>query len=163
LHNYPDISRNPREGPSYRTTSLVDNLNNRLYEAVVTPLGQWLETLMNDYNARAGARLSMQALDQKFLQADPLEDVKRFFVANFHEIYHLAPLNSTRLIRNAGVVIWAVAAWVFSCVREHSRGLSLALFSVLRPSHLITDIVVRLERSDGLVLEDRRSSNWLWI
>jgi hypothetical protein len=105
LHNYPDISRNPKEGPSYRTTSLVDNLNNRLYEAVITPLRQWLETLMNDYNTRAGARLSMQALDQKFLQADPLEDVKRFFVANFHEIYHLAPLNSTRLIRNAGALI----------------------------------------------------------
>jgi hypothetical protein len=99
--NYPAISKNFKEGPAYRTTSLVDNVGNRLYEAVVVPLRGALEILMRDYNARTGALISMQMLDDKFLQAEPLEDVKRFFVANFHEIYHLAPLNSTRLIRNA--------------------------------------------------------------
>jgi hypothetical protein len=34
------------------------------------------------------------------LQADAVEDIKRFFVATFHEIYHLAPLNSSRMINN---------------------------------------------------------------
>ena len=55
---------------------------------------------INIYNVRTNANLALQMLDQKFLQANDLEDMKQFFVANLHEIYHLSPLNSTRMIDN---------------------------------------------------------------
>ena len=39
-------------------------------------------------------------MDRLFLQSDDLDPIKSFFVANMHEIYHLAPLNSPNMIRN---------------------------------------------------------------
>lgn len=98
--NFPFISENVKDAPAYRTTSLVDNPHNFLYRSVVVPLRARLQSLIDGYNSRTKSKMTIQTLDQKFLQSDPLEDIKRFFVATFHEIYHLAPLNSTRMINN---------------------------------------------------------------
>jgi len=99
--NFPRIPKNLKDAPTYRTTSLVDNPQNALYHTVVIPLRRYLQTFIDRYNkTRKGKNLTLQTLDQKFLQADAIEDIKRFFVAAFHEIYHLAPLNSSRMINN---------------------------------------------------------------
>lgn len=99
--NYPFIPKNLKDAPAYLTTSLVDNPNNALHTTVVMPLRAYLQNFIDSYNnARTRRNLTLKILDQKFLQFDPLEDIKRFFVATFHEIYHLAPMNSARMINN---------------------------------------------------------------
>jgi len=100
--NFPVLQKSVKEGGAYLTTSLVDNPQTRphLYSAVVVPLRNYLQTFITEYNSRTAANLTMQEMDRKFLQADSLEDVKRFFVATIHEIYHLSPLNSPRMINN---------------------------------------------------------------
>lgn len=92
--NFPFIPKDLKDAPAYRTTSIVDNPQNFLYTSVVMPLRTYLQSFIDKYNVRTNRSLKIQALDQKFLQADPLEEVKRFFVATLHEIYHLSPLNS---------------------------------------------------------------------
>ena len=98
--NFPHIPKNLKDASAYCTTSLVDNPTNFLYLRVVVPLRRYLQNFIQNYNVRTSRALTLQTLDQNFLQADSLEDVKRFFVATVHEIYHLAPLNSTRMINN---------------------------------------------------------------
>lgn len=78
----------------------MDNIDNALYLPVVVPLRKHMQAFLGGYKSRSNSNLTMQAVDGKFLQADPLENIKRFFVAVFHEIYHLAPLNSTKMINN---------------------------------------------------------------
>ncbi len=96
----PRIPKSFKASPAYMTASLVENSDNRLHDVVVLPLRAYIENLLNGYNSRSKSKLTMKMLDTKLLQADELEDVKRFFVANFHEAYHLTPINSTRLINN---------------------------------------------------------------
>lgn len=98
--NYPSIPKNLKDAPTYRTTSLIDNPHNVLHASVVVPLRTQLQSFINKYNRARGKNLTLGLLDQKLLQFDGLEDVKRFFVATFHEIFHLAPLNTTRMINN---------------------------------------------------------------
>ena len=98
--NFPHIPKNLKDAPAYLTTSLVDNPGNALYNDVVVPLRATLQSFIDGYNTRTGGNLKIQDLDRKFLQADSFEDIKRFFVANFHEVYHLGALNSTRMIKN---------------------------------------------------------------
>lgn len=101
--NFPALGKDPKEGGAYLTTSLVDNpqLRPQLYSAVVVPLRNYLQGLIDGYNSRTETRgLTIQELDQKFLQADSMEDIKRFFVATLHEIFHLSPLNNTKMINN---------------------------------------------------------------
>lgn len=98
--NYPHIQKNFKDGPAYYTTSLVNDPRNALFSPVVVPLREMLQSFIDQYNSETGKNLTLSILDTKFLQADPLEDIKRVFVATFHEIYHLAPLNSTRMINN---------------------------------------------------------------
>ena len=98
--NLPHIPKNFKDAPAYCTTSLVCNPNNALFPSVVVPLRALLQNFVQEYNSKVGRSITLLTLDQKFLQADPLEDIKRFFVATIHEIYHLAPLNSTRMINN---------------------------------------------------------------
>lgn len=98
--NFPYIPKDLKDAPAYRTTSLVDNRWNTLYEPVVVPLRKRLQGFINEYKARTNGRLTIQTVDQKFLQADQFEETKMFFVATFHEIYHLAPLHSSRMINN---------------------------------------------------------------
>lgn len=98
--NFPFIPKNLKDASAYCTTSIVDNPSNFLYRSVVMPLRSYLQNFIDEYNARTKGSLTIQTLDQKFLQADPLEDVKRFFVATLHEINHLSPLNSSRMINN---------------------------------------------------------------
>lgn len=98
--NFPHIPKNLKDAPAYLTTSLVDDPGNALYNDVVVPLRATLQSFIDGYNMRARGNLEIQDLDRKFLQADSFEDIKRFFVANFHEVYHLSALNSTRMIRN---------------------------------------------------------------
>jgi hypothetical protein len=98
--NFPAISKDYRTGAAYLTTSLVDNINNALYLQVVVPLRAFLQNYITQFNAVTGEAITIQMVDQRFLQEDNFEDEKRFFVAAIHEIYHLAPLNSTNLINN---------------------------------------------------------------
>jgi len=98
--NFPFIPKNLKDAPTYLTTSLADNPNNALYIPVVIPLRAYLQSFIDRYNSARTTQLTLHTLDRKFLQADPLEDIKRFFVATFHEIYNLAPLNSDRMINN---------------------------------------------------------------
>lgn len=86
--------------PAYLTSSLVNNPNNSLYPSVVIPLRNSLFDFMTRYNHSSGSTLSLGIIDQKFLQVPALEDVKRFFVATFHEIFHLMPINTSRMINN---------------------------------------------------------------
>ncbi len=97
---YPIVGRNFKEAPAYLTTSLVDNTRNALYPSVVVPLRTRMQSFIYRYNSQTGRSFSMPVLDKKFLQNDDFEEIKRFFVANFHEIYHLNALHSTRMINN---------------------------------------------------------------
>jgi len=94
------IQENFRDRPAYLTTSLVDDDGNPLYRSVVLSLRSELQGFINSYNKRTSSDFTIQDLDKKFLQADPLEDAKRFFVANFHEISHLRWLNFSRMMKN---------------------------------------------------------------
>lgn len=96
----PLIQQNFKDAPAYCTTSLADRKDNYLYYSVVVPLRDYLTTLLGAYNTRLRSNLVISELDQKFLQNDALEDIKRFFVATIHELYHLSPLNSSRMINN---------------------------------------------------------------
>jgi hypothetical protein len=98
--NLPTVGRHYQSGAAYLTTSLVDDDHNALYLQVVIPLRHYLQEFINRYNTRTNNGLDIQTVDNRFLQDPPLEDIKRFFVANFHEIYHLAPLNSSTMINN---------------------------------------------------------------
>lgn len=98
--NFPLIQKSIKDAPAYLTTSLIDNQSNFLYPSVVVPLRDSLQRFIYGYNVRTKRNLDMQTIDHNFLQDDSLEDIKRFFVATFHEIYHLSPLNSTRMINN---------------------------------------------------------------
>jgi hypothetical protein len=98
--NYPTLSKDVKDAPAYRTVSLVNNAENALYVGVVQPLRLYLEGFIREYHTKTRVQFELSALDKKLLQADQLEDIKRFFVANLHEIYHSESLNSTRLIRN---------------------------------------------------------------
>lgn len=100
--NFPVLQQNFKEGGAYLTTSLVDNPDRRphLYEDVVVPLRTFIQAFVDGYNSRTTRNITMQELDSKFLQADSLDDIKRFFVATIHEIYHLSPLNTPRMINN---------------------------------------------------------------
>jgi len=98
--NKPFLQEKFKDAPAYRTTSLVDNSSNYLYYSVVVPLRDYLSELITAYKARSMSNLSILDLDTKFLQNDSLEDIKRFFVATIHEIYHLTPINQSRMINN---------------------------------------------------------------
>lgn len=98
--NFVHIGKNLKDAPAYRTTSLVDNSQNNLYTSVVIPLRRTLQSYIDSYNQRASQNLTIQFIDRKFLQADPLEDIKRVFVATLHELYHLEQLHATRMINN---------------------------------------------------------------
>jgi len=98
--NFPHIPKNLKDAPAYCTTSLACNPNNALFLSVVVPLRAVLQSFIERYNSETGRSLTLLTIDQRFLQADQFEEIKRFFVATFHEIYHLAPLNSTRMINN---------------------------------------------------------------
>lgn len=98
--NLPHILKNPKDAPAYCTTSLSCNPNNALFLSVVMPLRSRLQSFIDGYNSRLKRNVTLLTIDSKFLQADHLDDIKRFFVATFHEIYHLAPLNATRMINN---------------------------------------------------------------
>jgi hypothetical protein len=98
--NLPHIPMNPKDRPAYCTTSLSCNPNNALFLSVVMPLRSRLQTFIDGYNTRLSRNLTLLTVDSRFLQADDLEDIKRFFVATFHEVYHLAPMNATRMINN---------------------------------------------------------------
>jgi hypothetical protein len=98
--NFPTVGKNVRTGAAYLTTSLVDDINNALYNQVVVPLRTYLQSFITHYCLSTGSTLSLNSVDNRFLQHNDFEDIKRFFVASIHEIYHLAPLNSTHLINN---------------------------------------------------------------
>lgn len=99
-NNFSCIQENFKDRPAYLTTSLVNNSNNPLHKEVVVILRAYLQGFIRSYNKRTKSDFTIQDLDKKFLQAVSLEDFKRLFVANFHEIYHLAPLNDSRMIKN---------------------------------------------------------------
>ncbi len=98
--NAQHIGQNLKNKPSYLTSSLVDDPSNLLYDPVVVPLRKRLQDAIDAYKTLTGSNLSIQVADQEFLQADDFEDAKRFFVATFHEIYHLTALNSSRMVNN---------------------------------------------------------------
>ena len=98
--NFPTIGKNVHAAPAYLTTSLVDDRINALYNEVVIPLRAYLQGFLTQYCARTGSTLSLSDLDTRFLQHNDFEDIKKFFVASIHEIYHLSPLNSSHLINN---------------------------------------------------------------
>lgn len=98
--SYPFIPKKLQDAPAYRTTSLVDNAQNNLYQDEVVPLRKRLQQFIDGYNTRTGRSLIIQTLDQKFLQDDNFEEIKRVFVGNFREIYHLDALNTPRMIIN---------------------------------------------------------------
>jgi len=98
--NTPAIGRDFRNSPAYLTSSLIDNNQNMLYNDVVIPLRTYLQNFITQYNSKTGDNLTIQDVDTKFLQVEDFEDIKRFFVANLHEIYHLRYLNSLQLINN---------------------------------------------------------------
>jgi len=98
--NYPALSKDFKSAPAYLTVSLVNNSNNRLHQSMVLPLRSYLDSLLQKYNASFRGNLSLSKLDKVFLQSDDLDSIKSFFVANLHEIYHLAPLNSSNMIGN---------------------------------------------------------------
>jgi hypothetical protein len=98
--NFPTIGKNLHAAPAYLTTSLVDNRNNALYNDVVIPLRAYLQSFLTQYCAKTGSTLSLSDVDTRFLQHNDFEDVKKFFVASIHEIYHLSSLNSSHLINN---------------------------------------------------------------
>lgn len=101
--NCHSIGKNPKDRPTYLTTSLVDRADNAFYYSVVLPLRGMIHNFINGYNtrmSRTNGKLSIALLDKKFLQADLLEWIKRFFVPTVHEIYHLSFLNDTRMINN---------------------------------------------------------------
>jgi hypothetical protein len=86
--------------PAYLTSCLVDDSNNRLHASVVVPLRNRMLDHVTLYNTGTGSHFSVAIMDRKFLQAIELEDIKRFFVATFHEIFHLTPLHLSRMINN---------------------------------------------------------------
>ncbi len=100
--NFPILQKDVKEGGAYLTISLVDNPQMRpyLYNSVVVPLRRYLQQFIDGYNSSANRNMTLQELDRKFLQAEQMEDVKRFFVATFHEIYHLSSLSASRMINN---------------------------------------------------------------
>ena len=98
--NFPHIPKMLKDAPAYRTTSLIDNPNNALFLTVVKPLRTKLQEYIDNYKTRTKSKLKLDILNLKFLQSDQLEDIKRFFVATFHEMYHLNPLYSSRMINN---------------------------------------------------------------
>lgn len=97
---YTFLKKNFKDAPAYLTTSLVDNKNNNLHSSVVVPLRDYLSGLITGYNTRSMSNFNIIDLDKKFLQNDSLENIKRFFVATIHEIYHLTPINQSRMINN---------------------------------------------------------------
>ena len=98
--SYPSLGADYRNSPVYKTTSLIDDSGNVLFPSVVVPLRNDLQGYLVSYLALGGSSISMNTIDSKFLQESRLEDVKRFFVATLHEIHHLAPINSTRMMLN---------------------------------------------------------------
>lgn len=98
--NFPIIPKPLKDAPVYMTTSLVDNPINTLYPTVVIPLRAYLQKFITNYNSSTASAMTLPQVDKKLLQDVNKEDIKRFFVANFHEIYHLSSLNATRLINN---------------------------------------------------------------
>jgi len=94
------VQENFKDRPAYLTTSLVNNSNNPLHKEVVVMLRGYLQGFIESYNKRMMSDFTILDLDQKFLQAESLEDFKRLFVANFHEIFHLDPLNRSQMIKN---------------------------------------------------------------
>jgi hypothetical protein len=95
--NYSKIpGKNYKQQPAYKTTSLVNDPQNALYNSVVIPLTSFLYSFIS----KTSYSITLDEIETKFLTQDDLEDIKRFFVANFHEIYHLEALYSTRLINN---------------------------------------------------------------
>ncbi len=98
--NLPLIPKNYKDAPAYLTTSLSCNPNNALFSSVVMPLRSLMQGFIDGYNLRMAKSIRLLTLDSKFLQNDDVEEVKRFFVATFHEISHLSPINATRMINN---------------------------------------------------------------
>lgn len=103
--NFSAISQDVTTGGAYLTTSLVDNpiIRPHLYESVVVPLRNYLQRFINEYNRKTRKtrnRMTLQTLDQKLLQSASFKEVNLLFVATIHEIFHLAPLNSPRMIKN---------------------------------------------------------------
>jgi hypothetical protein len=98
--SYPHIPKKLKDAPVYMTTSLVDNPRNFLYQTEVVPLRNKLQDFMTGYKGRTGRTMTLPIFDQKFLQNDSLEEIKRVFVGNFREIHQLNPLNTPRLIFN---------------------------------------------------------------
>jgi hypothetical protein len=98
--NYPVLGEDVKSAPAYLTVSLVDNSNNRLHQSMVLPLRSYLDSLLQEYNSSFKGSLDLSKLDKIFLQSDDLDSIKSSFVANLHEIYHLAPLNSSNMIGN---------------------------------------------------------------
>jgi hypothetical protein len=98
--NYPAFGWDYKTAPAYLTVSLVNNVKNNVYETIVRPARETLGRMIGDYNNRYGRSFSMNELENKFLQADPLEEKKRFFVATFQDIFQLLPLVSAKMTTN---------------------------------------------------------------
>ncbi len=95
--NYNSIAgKEYKNAPAYKTTSLANDPDNALYEKVVIPLKKYLYSFIT----KCSFQISLCDLETKFFLNDNFEDIKRVFVANFHEMYHLKTLYSTRLIDN---------------------------------------------------------------
>jgi hypothetical protein len=91
-----------RGSPANMTISLLPNPNNALYSLVVSPLRDFLQSYVTRYNSSTGNTLDLSGLDTKFLQVQstPLKDIRKFFVATLHELYHSQAVDAPQLTDN---------------------------------------------------------------
>jgi hypothetical protein len=89
--SYPMLGKNFKTAPAYLTVSLIDDPNNRLHQTVVMQLRSYLESFLQEYRTDLGGKLTLTMFDNAFLKEEKLESIKRSFVANTHETFHLAP------------------------------------------------------------------------